>query len=233
MDMYVIAGICITLAAFSLVVFLLLRFTATPGFRLWLFAVFVVLSYPVAVGYALSVVWLCAFLPDSLRGDGSGRALLLCIATSAIVMAPVLLWLLARYSLAVRRKPVRILWLVGPASVVIGIVASLHAAAIPEREFYTAWYRTPRQWSEEEAADFASSHQWAIVRAETDHIVSPVGYSRAIRLMDASRDPSGDVFLRFISRHFSSSADLHLLPVYCWSSQHQRLLWKAVEDHSP
>jgi hypothetical protein len=231
--MDIIPGICVTLGGFSLVAFLLLRFTGSPGFRLWLFAVFVVLSYPVAVGYVLSVAWLCAFLPDSFRDDASGRALWLYIRISAILMAPVLLWLLARYSLAVRRKRARILWLVAPAFVVIGIFVCLHASAIPEREFDTAWYRTPRQWSEEEAAGFASSHHWAIVRAETDHIVSPVGYSRAIRLMDASRDASGDVFLRFISRHFSSSADMHLLPVYCWSSQQQRWLWKAVEDHSP
>lgn len=228
-----IAAFCISLAGFSLTTFLLLQFTTTPGFRVWIFAVFVVLSYPVAAGYVGAASWLCGFLPESLLDYLSGAAILRCVLFSSLVAAPVFLWLLLRYGMTVRHRPLRIAWFVGPACVVFMIGAYLKISAVPDHEFDQVWYRTPRQWSEQEAAGFASSHRSALVRAEADHLVSPVGPSRAVRLMHASRDPSGDVFLRFISRQISSSADLHLLPVYCWSAQQDRLVWKALEDHSP
>jgi hypothetical protein len=228
-----IAALCISLAGFSLTTFLLLRFTTIPGFRVWIFAVFGLLSYPVAAGYVGAASWLCGFLPELLLDHLSGATLFRCVLFSSLVTAPVFLWLLFRYGLAVRQRPVRMAWLVAPACVVFITTAYLKISAVPDHEFDEAWYRNPRQWSEQEAAGFASSHRSALVCAEADHLVSPVGPSRAVRLMHASRDPSGDVFLRFISRQFSSSADLHLLPVYCWSAQQDRLVWKALEDHSP
>ena len=119
------------------------------------------------------------------------------------------------------------------ATVVVVFIVCLRASPIPVHELDSAWYHTQHGWSESLAKTLGGKHRLAIARAEADHFVLPIGPSRVVRLMDASSDSSGDVFLRFIARHFSSSADIHLLIVYCWSSHDRRFLWKAVEDHSP
>ena len=115
----------------------------------------------------------------------------------------------------------------------VALLAYFRATAIPIHEFDHAWYNTPREWSETLARTFRSEQRWAVARAEVDHFVSPIGPSRAIQLYYASPDPSGDTYLRFGSCWLTSSADLHLLPVYRWSSREHRFLWKALEDHSP
>jgi hypothetical protein len=228
-----IPSLCISFGGFALVAFLLLRFTSLPGFRVWIIAVFVLLSYPMAAGYVIVTSRLCAFLPGSVLDRLGSPIIFQCLLLSSLVAAPVLIWVLLRYVVAVWGRPWRLVWFAGPACVFFFIAAGLKMSPIAAHELDMAWYRAPRQWSEEEATGFASSHAWVLVRAEADHLVNPIGPSRAIRLMHASQDPSGDVFLRFMSRHFSSSADLHLLPVYCWSARDQRLIWKAYENHSP
>ena len=228
-----IAALCISLAGFSLTALLLLRFTAAPGFRVWIFTAFVLLSYPVAAGYVGAASWLCAFLPAPLLDDLGSSLVSRSLLFSSLVAAPTLLWLLVQYGTAVWRRPWRVVWFVVPAGVMFSTAACLSLSSIPTHEFDLAWYRTPRQWSKQEAAGFASSHRSALVRAEADYLVDPIGPSRSVRLMQASHDPSGDVFLRFISRRCWSFADMHLLPVYCWSAQQDRLIWKALEDHSP
>jgi hypothetical protein len=120
------------------------------------------------------------------------------------------------------------------AAVAVAVLAGyLRASAIEVHKFDPGWYNTSRDWSEVQAKSFCQEHRWVVVRAEADHLVAPIGPSRAIQLYYASSDPSGDIFLRFGSSWLTSSADLHLLPVYRWSSREHRLIWKALEDHSP
>jgi hypothetical protein len=114
-----------------------------------------------------------------------------------------------------------------------GWASSLRGLAVSTHELDDSWYRTHREWREASALSFLATHRLAVARAEADHFVAPIGPSRAVRLMDASSDPSGDVFLRFIARHFSGSDNIHLLIVYRWSARERRFIWKAVEDHSP
>ena len=119
------------------------------------------------------------------------------------------------------------------AVVVIILAGYFRASAVAVHEFDATWYNTHRDWSEALARSFRREHRWVVARAEADHLVAPIGPSRAIQLYYASSDPSGDTFLRFGSCWLTSSADLHLLPVYRWSSREHRLIWKALEDHSP
>jgi len=155
-----ITALCISLAGFTLSGFLLLRFTSMPGFRAWIFVLFVVLSYPMAAGYVLVSRWLCGFLPESLLEHVSSPMIFRHLLRSSVIAAPALLWLLLRYSTAVWRNPWRLAWFVGPASILFLIAAYLKMSPVAVHEFDVAWYRTSRQWSKEEAAAFASSHRW-------------------------------------------------------------------------
>ena len=119
------------------------------------------------------------------------------------------------------------------AAAAIILAGYFRTSAIAVHEFDPGWYSTPRDWSEALAKRFRREHRLVVARAEADHLVAPIGPSRAIQLYYASSDPSGDTFLRFGSCWLTSSSDLHLLPVYRWSSRERRLIWKALEDHSP
>jgi hypothetical protein len=115
-----------------------------------------------------------------------------------------------------------------------GFAAYLYASPVPLREFDSNWYQTPRQVTEATAQTFYTEHRWAVFRAAADHFVHPVKFGRFVILVGASPpDDSGDVLLYFMSEHISSSADLHQLPVYCWSEREKRLRWKGLQDNSP
>ena len=119
------------------------------------------------------------------------------------------------------------------AAIALGFVVYFRASAIPAHELDASWYHAQHDWSDSFAKTLSSTHRWAIARAEADHVVSPIGPSRAIHLVDASPDASGDVLFRFVARFLTSSSDIHLLVVYRWSSREDRFVWKAIEDHSP
>jgi hypothetical protein len=115
-----------------------------------------------------------------------------------------------------------------------GFAAYLYVSPVPLREFDSSWYQTPRQVTEATAQTFYAQHRGVVFRAVADHFVHPLKFGRIIGLVGASApDDSGDVLLYFMSEHFSSSADLHLLPVYCWSEREKRLRWKGLQDNSP
>jgi hypothetical protein len=116
---------------------------------------------------------------------------------------------------------------------VLVLVVYFRSSAIPAHEFDATWYHAQHDWSDSFAKTLRSTHRCAIARAEADHVVSPIGPSRVIHLIDASPDSSGDVFFRFVARFLTSSSDIHLLVVYRWSSREHRFVWKAIEDHSP
>ena len=113
-------------------------------------------------------------------------------------------------------------------ALVLVFVLYLRSSVVPERELDSDWYHTPHHWRQSLAAPSTS----AVIRAQADHFIDPVGPRRAIRLVDASSGPSDEVYLRFVARWFHSSYDIHALIVYCWSTRERRFIWKAVEDHS-
>ena len=117
-------------------------------------------------------------------------------------------------------------------AVVMIVIVYLRSSAVQTREFDYAWYRTPRDWSESLASTTRAQNRLAVIRAEADHFIDPVGPRRAIQLMDASAGTSGEIFFRFVACWSHSSYDMHALIVYCWSPVEQRFIWKAVEDHS-
>jgi len=170
-----IAALCISLAGFAVFAFLLLRFTAMPGFRAWTLVLFVLLSYPVAAGYVAAAGWLSAFLPDSLLERLSGALVFRCVLLSSVAAAPALLWLLLRYSTVVWRNPHRLVWFVGPACVLFLIATFLKMSPIAAHEFDVSWYRTSREWSEQEAADFANSHRWLLSARRQTTLSTPWG----------------------------------------------------------
>jgi hypothetical protein len=115
-----------------------------------------------------------------------------------------------------------------------GFVAYAYRSPISLREFDAAWYHTKRGVTEAVGRRFQAQHRFAVMRAQADHIVHPIGPGRAVVLMGASPpNDSGEVYLYFGSAYISSTADLHLLPVYCWSEREKRLLWKGLQDNSP
>ena len=115
-----------------------------------------------------------------------------------------------------------------------GFAAYLYVSPVPLHEFDSTWYQTHRGVTEATGRSFYTQHRWAVFRAAADHFVHPLGPGRIIILFGASTpNDSGDVFLYFGSAYISSSADLHLLPVYCWSDRKQRLVWKGLQDNSP
>src|ERR1700746_2942035 len=115
-----------------------------------------------------------------------------------------------------------------------GFVAYAYASPIPLREFDDTWYHTKRGVTEVLGRSFQAQHQFAVMRAQADHIVHPIGPGRAIVLMGAPPpNDSGEVSLYFASAYISSTVDLHLLPVYCWSEREKRLLWNGLQDNSP
>jgi hypothetical protein len=118
-------------------------------------------------------------------------------------------------------------------AIALGFVVYFRSSAIPAHKLDASWYHAQHEWSDSFAKTLRSTHRWAVARAEADHVVSPIGPSRAIHLVDASPDASGDVFFRFVARFLTSSSDIHLLVVYRWSSREDRFVWKAIEDHSP
>jgi hypothetical protein len=133
----------------------------------------------------------------------------------------------------------RIVRWIGISLLIVFAVAAAFAVflaktPVPFHEFETTWYHTPLQVTEVAAATFCAQHRSAVLRAQCDHFVRPVGPGRVITLLGATLpDDSGDVFLFFGSAFVSSDAALHLLPVYCWSEREKRLLWKGLQDNSP
>src|SRR5262245_10487463 len=104
--------------------------------------------------------------------------------------------------------------------VVGGFAAYLYASPVPLREFDSDWYRTHREITEATARTFQTKHRWVVFRAAADHFIHPLKFGRIISLVGASPpDDSSDVLLYFMSEQIASSANLHLLPVYCWSER--------------
>ena len=84
------------------------------------------------------------------------------------------------------------------AAIAVGFAIHFRSSkCIPAHELDTSWYHDQPDWSDSFAESLRSTHRSAIARAEADHVVSPIGPSRMIQLVDASPDSSGDVFFRF------------------------------------
>jgi hypothetical protein len=116
----------------------------------------------------------------------------------------------------------------------MGFAAYPAVSRVQVREFDSTWYHMHLDVTEAEARAFCAQHRAAVVRAQADHFFHPIGPGRIIALLGASsRNDSGEVFLFFGSQFVSSSAALHLLPVYCWSEREKRLLWKGLQNNSP
>jgi hypothetical protein len=117
---------------------------------------------------------------------------------------------------------------------VAGSIGYLCAFPVPLHELDTAWYHTRRGATEALGQTFLAHHKCAVLRAQADHFVHPVGPGRVVAILAASPpNDAGDVFVYFGSQFASGDSGLHLLPVYCWSERQQRLVWKALQDNSP
>jgi hypothetical protein len=116
-----------------------------------------------------------------------------------------------------------------------GFTAYLYAYPVPYREFDDAWYHsTTRKGAEDNGRSFLASHRFAVLHAQADHFLHPIGPGRIIGVWGATTpDSSGNVYIYFGARFVGSSVAYHLLPVYCWSEPQQRLLWKGLLDNSP
>jgi hypothetical protein len=120
-------------------------------------------------------------------------------------------------------------WLLGALAALLTLALAsgtyLRFAAVPIHQLDESWYRENHRGSEPFDPKVHADFKWTILRAQLDHVVSPIPRARRfIQFIDTWQDAKGHIYLRFWGR-------MHVLVVYCLS-QDRRLLWKADEDHS-
>jgi hypothetical protein len=216
MDVDVIEGIAISAVAFSVVTFLLLRFTSLPGLRPWAFAAIVVLSYPVAFGFA--------FLADFMglqSYTGNARAVRICFLVATITVVPTSVWAGVRLCFAIRRRPQRVLWVAGPCFAVLLIFGLVRHSIVPLQMIdYQAWRDAHPNWSHGASDDPDANSSWVKAQAQIDYAFSPNVSRGRITFVDFWRESPDCVYLRFI-------VDIHTGVIYRYAPREKRLVWKA------
>jgi hypothetical protein len=201
----------ISLIGFSLIAVLLLRFTAQPGLRVWSFVVFVLLCYPLAIGYALAYDFLD--LPG-IRGQGS-RFNVACFYAGIFVVPPAIAWGSLRLCIAARKTPALLLIL--PFLALVGVF--LRVAAVPVRSFPSSWMSEDRTILGDLEPD--SVLLAAIARAKKDYLIKPASVWRGLHFERAYSVSPNDAYLVF----YTDSP--HDGIVYRCAREDGHLLWKA------
>jgi hypothetical protein len=217
-DSEVIAGIGISMALFSLLTWIILRFTSSPGLRLWSFVAIVLLSYPIGLGFLL------VFFRYGVTPDGQVNPVLSRVFIAALVVAaPTSAWLLIRAGIAAWLRPRRLFWATFGLGLVIAAVVYLRYTAVPWKTLdFPNWRAMHPTWGIGSDDDSDANRLSIFLRANIDYIVSPDARFERLTFYDFWRENSDLVYMRFLEP-FPQGGSI----IYCYSTREKRFLWKA------